>query len=383
MPKQRIWIAHGHLVRRSIVHGPKRQMIICRPRGAANCQQRGFERFTLCRRVRQVPRLQLLAWRPTRAVGLGQAPGSLAPAGIHWCLPAWPTLGGNKLGSRTSGATTTQSPVRCLPSRPSRPFLPSGLCPPLPFLPLFHPPLSPLYLRFSVTPCFILSAAHYLSLASIAALVFLASSCLQTLSAWACAMYITSDLFGSPPAHRREHDSTPKLRTSATQELYPAGLGKRKRQTGDESPSRYNALLRGTHGPKHVVSSNLYETHDRPSASTFQERRPMKQLKRSTPKITLNKSTSHLMDLALDSPDIPARILCDLRSCHACNLAPKRRAELENYLDCQRCDGRTCFICARECVGGCGKAVCKRCIVEVGQEGDSWCLECYSRNINS
>lgn len=94
------------------------------------------------------------------------------------------------------------------------------------------------------------------------------------------------------------------------------------------------------------------------------------------------------LDLDLDAPAAPVcesravPAVSDLRSCHACNKAPKRKKDLENYLDCRRCEGRTCFICARQCVG-CDKAICKKCIVEVGEEGDAWCLDCYSRNINS
>jgi hypothetical protein len=108
------------------------------------------------------------------------------------------------------------------------------------------------------------------------------------------------------------------------------------------------------------------------------------------PKITLVKSTSHLMDTDSDTmstyPPLDVQhppAVSDLRSCHACQSAPKRKKDLENYMDCRRCDERTCYICARQCLGGCGKKICKKCIVEVGQEGDSWCLDCYSRQINS
>ena len=112
------------------------------------------------------------------------------------------------------------------------------------------------------------------------------------------------------------------------------------------------------------------------------DRRPVKQLKRVSPKASLVKSTSHLMDVDLDTPPQPSHAVSDLRSCHACQKAPKRKKDLENYMDCRRCEGRTCFICARQCVG-CTKAICKKCIVEVGEDGDAWCLDCYSRNINS
>ncbi|KAH9878901.1 hypothetical protein J1614_002336 [Plenodomus biglobosus] len=115
------------------------------------------------------------------------------------------------------------------------------------------------------------------------------------------------------------------------------------------------------------------------------DRRPVKQLKRTNPKAALVKSTSHLMDIDMDPQHSAAQPhpVSDLRPCHACRSAPKRKRELENYLDCKRCDERTCYICARQCVGGCGQAICNKCTVEVGDEGDSCCLDCYARNLNS
>jgi hypothetical protein len=137
--------------------------------------------------------------------------------------------------------------------------------------------------------------------------------------------------------------------------------------------------------------SHPYSSYAASSTSTYtaSERRPVKQAKRLSPKATLVKSASHLMDIEperpaiLSRPDAHQHPVTDLRPCHACKSAPRRKKDLENYLDCRRCDGRTCYICARQCFGACGKAVCKKCIVEVGDDGDPWCLDCYSRNINS
>jgi len=128
-------------------------------------------------------------------------------------------------------------------------------------------------------------------------------------------------------------------------------------------------------------SSRMYPV----SAATYitSERRPTKQMRRTNPKVALVMSTSHLMDIEPDpAPSSTMHSNSDLRPCHACKTAPKRKRDLENYMDCKRCDERACYICARICVG-CEKATCKKCVVEVGEEGDSWCLDCYSRRIDS
>jgi hypothetical protein len=205
-----------------------------------------------------------------------------------------------------------------------------------------------------------------------------------------------------------------------TDSPHSAGLGKRKRLDGEEASSTYgchptnlggNATDRScrNYSQQQRLSSpnRRFQSHNTSSSDNNRnlpysvysasplfsatDRRPVKQMKRTSPKSTLVKSTSHLMDIEPDLPPTSSRddaqshshSITDLRPCHACKSAPKRRKDLENYLDCRRCDGRTCYICARQCFGGCGKAVCKKCIVEVGQEGDPWCLDCYARNINS
>jgi hypothetical protein len=96
------------------------------------------------------------------------------------------------------------------------------------------------------------------------------------------------------------------------------------------------------------------------------------------------------MDMDYDSPPKPANSApphpvtqSDLRACHVCHSAPKRKRDLENYLECQSCTERACYICARECSGGCQKQLCSKCCVEVGQEGDTYCLGCYQRTVNS
>jgi hypothetical protein len=157
------------------------------------------------------------------------------------------------------------------------------------------------------------------------------------------------------------------------------------------SPSRDGTRVHLYSTPPYECSNNLsYALFPSRPHDYTSERRPLKMPKRLSPKAGLVKTPSHLMDMDLDLPspcqrnDVQRHIppVSDLRSCHACNKAPKRKTELENYLDCRRCEGRTCFICARQCAG-CSKAICKKCIVEVGEEGDAWCLDCYSRHINA
>ncbi|KAF2831546.1 hypothetical protein CC86DRAFT_342459 [Ophiobolus disseminans] len=214
-------------------------------------------------------------------------------------------------------------------------------------------------------------------------------------------VYITSDLFGSASTHGRGDTATPTYWTSMADSPHPAGLGKRKRLEGDEGPnpscmhqqrpspsSRSYARLHAHNTTSFEINRNLsYPAFSASPLFSALERRPVKQIKRLSPKASLIKSTSHLMDVDLDltppKPETHSHAVIDLRSCHACKSAPKRRKDLENYLDCRRCEGRTCYICARQCFGGCGKAVCKKCIVEVGEEGDPWCLDCYARNLNS
>ncbi|PSN60837.1 hypothetical protein BS50DRAFT_199020 [Corynespora cassiicola Philippines] len=203
-------------------------------------------------------------------------------------------------------------------------------------------------------------------------------------------VYITPELFGSEPHHSRYNPAATSWGIMTDAPL-PNELGKRKRRTEeDQGPSNYPVQQRPPppagrlrlHGPDHA--SPLRPTNfSHPS-----DRRPVKQLKRLSPKLSLVKSTSHLMDTEPDpSPSEPpstsSSSSSDLRPCHACNSAPKRKRDLENFLECARCDERTCYICARACVGGCEKAICKKCVVEVGQEGDPWCLDCYSRSLNS
>jgi hypothetical protein len=235
-------------------------------------------------------------------------------------------------------------------------------------------------------------------------------------------VFITPDLFNSHLGYNRSISpasiySQPRNTMVDTQQL--TGLGKRKRRTDNDEDvpkSKYelahdsfsktfantanysNSTLQERSSPKskgllrlHASGSasdtngnRTYPISAATSAYTASERRPTKQMKRLNPKIALVKSTSHLMDVEPDPAPCPTNTNShtDLRSCHACNAAPKRKRDLENYMECKRCVERTCYICARECVE-CGKAICKKCIVEVGEEGDSWCLVCYSKRINS
>lgn len=41
----------------------------------------------------------------------------------------------------------------------------------------------------------------------------------------------------------------------------------------------------------------------------------------------------------------------DLSPCHICHRKPSERKELEGYVDCEGCGGRTCYVCMRRCGG--------------------------------
>lgn len=203
-------------------------------------------------------------------------------------------------------------------------------------------------------------------------------------------VYITSDLFGPVDTYNQPYNYWDTM-TDAHQQQHAAGLGKRKRiQDGDASHTSRGP--RPQHSSAFEDEKNLsYALYSTAPDYRTSEHRPVKQMKRLSPKLALVKSTSHLMDTDT-STSPPARptdvqvqpyATTDLRACHACKSAPKRRKDLENYMDCKRCDERTCYICARQCLGGCGKKICKECIAEVGQEGDSWCLDCFQRQINT
>lgn len=213
-------------------------------------------------------------------------------------------------------------------------------------------------------------------------------------------VYITSTLFGSNARHDRAASPT-TVHAQAWNNMVDIqstpSLGKRKRRAeSDEDGLKFNShsmqhrlspagkgilKLHGYATPLDNSTSRMYPV----SAATYiaSERRPAKQMRRINPKIALMKGTSHLMDVEPNpAPSLNTNSNSDLRPCHACKTAPKRKRDMENYMECKRCDERACYICARICVG-CEKAICKKCIVEVGEEGHSWCLDCYSERINS
>lgn len=144
---------------------------------------------------------------------------------------------------------------------------------------------------------------------------------------------------------------------------------------------------------RHAVGHTAPDSNSRTTLYTqvpylASEARPFKHLKRTSPKAKPNfvKSTSHLMDVETDVPSSTHHTSPnqDLRPCHICHTAPKRKKDLENYHACKRCQENTCFICARQCAdSGCRETICRKCCVEVGEEGDTLCLGCYARNVNS
>jgi hypothetical protein len=245
------------------------------------------------------------------------------------------------------------------------------------------------------------------------------------------AMYITSDLFssGSSDARIPHFDSvtapaTPDWNTMPDSQH--AALGKRKRRIDIESAEGPNAKYEGPldcvldrsadtyrsstytscqrllphagralkrHTVTHTVPDTAWTTLYTQSSSVHltPEARPHKHLKRTSPKAKppFVKSTSHLMDVETDG--LTSNSSCSthtlpsqaLRPCHICHTAPKRKKDLENYHECKRCQETTCFICARQCAdNACREKICRKCCIEVGEEGDTLCLGCYTRNVN-
>ncbi|KAF9699770.1 hypothetical protein EKO04_002294 [Ascochyta lentis] len=198
-------------------------------------------------------------------------------------------------------------------------------------------------------------------------------------------VYITSDLFGPVDTHNQSYNY---WHTMTDSQQHAAGLGKRKRQQDGEA-SHPDRGPHPQHSPAFEYTNDRPHTFHTPVAEfRTSEHRPVKQIKRTSPKLALVKSTSHLMDtdigatlpMGVKTTQSQPYAVTDLRACHACKSAPKRKRDLENYMDCTRCDGRTCYICARQCLGECGKTVCRECSSEVGEEGDSWCLDCFQRD---
>ncbi|KAF2109556.1 hypothetical protein BDV96DRAFT_585782 [Lophiotrema nucula] len=232
-------------------------------------------------------------------------------------------------------------------------------------------------------------------------------------------MYITSDLFGSTADSASSHQSNPCHTQPWNKMTVDTGLGKRKRSKEEATQTEYGGSSGFLDGARADLPSWLRSADQQPSPGkmlrvhsfpqgsvnnarpwrlpggtttatiTTAPHRPFKQLKRVSPKKPpppLTKSTSHLMDT--DEPAAshpcpassePPPSSSDLRSCHICHTAPKRKSDLENFLECQSCEGRACYICARECAGGCQRQLCRKCCVEVGEEGNTWCLHCYQR----
>jgi hypothetical protein len=68
-----------------------------------------------------------------------------------------------------------------------------------------------------------------------------------------------------------------------------------------------------------------------------------------------------------------------LQRCHICAKAPRMKKDLDGYKDCWRCRRRTCYVCVRMCeTTHCGgRKICRACCVEVGEDGDVFCLDCF------
>lgn len=72
-----------------------------------------------------------------------------------------------------------------------------------------------------------------------------------------------------------------------------------------------------------------------------------------------------------------------LRPCHVCHRRPTSRAVLDAYADCDRCHGRSCYICLRECESmECGissEDLQKIRIIDGRHESENWSIQAKLR----
>lgn len=220
-------------------------------------------------------------------------------------------------------------------------------------------------------------------------------------------MYITQELFGSPYNSSHFESSSPHIHTWNTMTIDSPpdhqSLGKRKRCLDLlEGPN-----VRPRHAEEDDHAQYPQDANRSQSTTTCGSRSPMKispETASSKPsnlrptknprrlvfpkKVTFQKQASfQMMDVepenfdptsnlpqALTFPTKPPTTT-NLQPCHICKKAPKRKSDLDNYLECSRCIGRTCFICVRNCVK-CHKDLCSTCCKEIGEDGDTWCRDC-------
>ncbi|KAF2187818.1 hypothetical protein K469DRAFT_737936 [Zopfia rhizophila CBS 207.26] len=202
-------------------------------------------------------------------------------------------------------------------------------------------------------------------------------------------MYITSDLFASSdPLQGRGDSPTTQNWNIMAETRQPMHLGKRKRRMDVEETLTTSPCFRQTSPASNKMFKYSANYNHSPADLPYKaatgpmfEARPLKQPRHGYPKkATLVRSSSHLMDIVTESSsstNTPSTN--DLRPCHICHKAPMRKRELENYIECQGCGERACYVCARACAGGCYKKLCSTCCIEVGEDGDTWCGDCFSR----
>lgn len=123
----------------------------------------------------------------------------------------------------------------------------------------------------------------------------------------------------------------------------------------------------------------------------------------------INQKASNDLEKSTAKQDVKKAVLSP---CHICHRKPSVRSDLDGYVDCEGCGGRTCWICVRECLGegdeegvdemvgegmdgaveegkwegrengredrewGHRSVVCSRCCVERGVDGDVRCFGC-------
>ncbi|KAF2099390.1 hypothetical protein NA57DRAFT_55360 [Rhizodiscina lignyota] len=219
-------------------------------------------------------------------------------------------------------------------------------------------------------------------------------------------MYITSELFLTPDSpncgHHDKFTSWDAMPGATIRPVPLEVLGKRKRRLDAVETSKQNASpLRSKSWPQDQKQALPYPASDVAIVQTMHtdshSLRPILESPHNdeTPEIHPSKIRRKILPPKLHcvvlsekasgnkAPPRPPSISPVLQPCHICHKAPKLKTDLDAYIDCSRCNERTCYICIRQCVGGCqGNTICSGCCVEEGEDGTVFCLGCLAAGID-
>jgi hypothetical protein len=224
------------------------------------------------------------------------------------------------------------------------------------------------------------------------------------------AMYIPSNLFSHDSLDNSDAHST-TMSITKEKPIPREVLGKRKRKIDNSDGSRHIGCVGATFTP-HILRLTGYnrqrcnfhttQMHTRlsyhPSSTTAlqsldtesqawiarprthdhdQVEGPAKLRRKMMLPKSQRMALSEITPTEETSPSPVAKEIA-LQPCHICHKKPKQKTDLDSYTTCKKCGERTCYICIRECQGGCNdKTICSSCCVEYGEDGTVACFDCY------